>query len=162
MSPATVARTANSWRSRWRRRSRRVASPGLLAAVWENPTFPNSTPTTPQGPAKLVRICGPSGGRVPQEPAGGPCDRGGVDTVVTVEVPSSARLAEIVDAERGLRHTKGRAEERQGMGVAVEDRHEGYVFLVGAHEAKKMRIGLSQATVQPIGAGNREDAGQDT
>src|SRR5262245_39797813 len=161
MSAATVARTASSWRSRWRRRSRRTASPGLLAAVWENATFPNSTPMPPPGPTKVVRICGPSGGRVAQEPAGGPGGRGGVDAVVTVEIPSSARLAEIVDAERRLRHAEGRAEEGQGMGVAVEDRHEGYVFLVGAHEAKEMRVGVSQATVQAIGAGDRKDAGQD-
>src|SRR5215510_4008647 len=107
MSVATAARTTSSWRSRWRWRPRRAESPELLAAVSENPTLPDSTPIPAPGPAKVVRICGPSGGRVPEEPAGCPCDGGGVDAVVTVEIPTSARLAEIVDPERRLRHAQG-------------------------------------------------------
>src|SRR5207244_1288317 len=89
MSIATAARTASSWRSRWRRRSSRAASPGLPAAVPENPTLPDSTPT-----------------RAP-------------------------------------------------------DPHEGQGLLVGADEPKEMGIGLAQAPVQPVSAGDREDAGED-
>src|SRR5262245_20249733 len=107
MSVATAARTASSWRSRWRRRPRRAEPPELLATVSENATFPDSTQLPASGPAKVVRICGPSGGRVPENPAGCPCDGGGVDAVVTVEIPTSARLAKIVDAERRLGHTQG-------------------------------------------------------
>src|SRR5947208_13620074 len=161
MSVATAARTASSWRSRWRRRSRRAASPRLPAAVPENPTLPDSMPTQARDRRGWSGYADRSGGRVPQEPAGRPCDGGGIDAVVTVEVPTSAGLAEIVDAERDLRHAKSRTEEGQGVGVAVQDRHEGHVLLVGADEPKEMGIGLAQAPVQPVSAGDREDAGED-
>src|SRR5439155_23494174 len=50
-------------------------------------------------------------------------DRGGVDAVVAIEGGARSRLAEVVHAQRELRHAERRADEREGVGVAVEHRH---------------------------------------
>lgn len=47
-------------------------------------------------------------------------DRVGVHTVVTVEIASRAGLADVIHAERDLRHAERAAQEGQAVGMAVE------------------------------------------
>jgi hypothetical protein len=61
---------------------------------------------------------------------GGAGDGRRVDGIVGVEVAAAAGLAEVVHAEGQLGDTERRAEEREAVRVAVEDRHDRHTFFV--------------------------------
>src|SRR5262249_49078089 len=63
-----------------------------------------------------------------------PSDRGGVDSVVPIEIGARARLAEVVHAERLLGHAERGPDEGQRMRVAVEDGHDGHALFLRAHQ----------------------------
>src|SRR5213593_1957437 len=71
------------------------------------PLGPTDGRATPEERSKLMlrRSKHDAGESQRQQRAGGGDDRGGVDAVVTVEIGARAGLAEILDAERLLRHT---------------------------------------------------------
>src|SRR6266545_6675429 len=87
-------------------------------------------------------------------------DAFGIDAVVPVEVRARSRLAEEIYPERNLRHAEGGADEREGMGMPVEDGHNGYALLLSGDERLEVRARPAESPVEAVGARHDEHIGE--